>query len=38
LKVVPRPRSLSTREDPRYAELVWQGASELEQGYGRADG
>jgi NitT/TauT family transport system ATP-binding protein len=31
---LPRPRSLATREDPRYLELIRRGAAELEQGYG----
>ena len=35
---LPRPRSLATREDPRYADLVRRGSSELEKGYGRSDG
>lgn len=30
---LPRPRSLSTRDDPRYAGLIKTGADELEKGY-----
>ena len=35
---LPRPRSLATREDPRYLELIRQGAVELEKGYDRLAG
>ena len=35
---LPRPRSLATRDDPRYADLVQRGSSELERGYGRGHG
>jgi NitT/TauT family transport system ATP-binding protein len=35
---LPRPRSLATREDPRYLELIRRGAVELEKGYDRLDG
>jgi NitT/TauT family transport system ATP-binding protein len=34
---LPRPRSLATRDDPRYLELIRRGAAELEQGYGRSE-
>ncbi len=30
---LPRPRSLATREDPRYMDLIRLGAAELEKGY-----
>ncbi len=30
---LPRPRSLATREDPQYLELIKLGATELEKGY-----
>jgi NitT/TauT family transport system ATP-binding protein len=35
---LPRPRSLSTRDDPRYLELIRRGAVELEKGYVSLDG
>jgi NitT/TauT family transport system ATP-binding protein len=35
---LPRPRSLSTRDDPRYLDLIRRGAAELEKGYGSHDG
>ncbi len=31
--VLPRPRTLGTRDDPRYIELIKAGAAELEKGY-----
>ena len=34
---LPRPRTLATRDDPRYADLVRLGSRELERGYGRGD-
>jgi len=30
---LPRPRSLATRDDPRYLDLIRAGAAELEKGY-----
>lgn len=30
---LPRPRSLATRDEPRYVELIRTGAAELEKGY-----
>jgi NitT/TauT family transport system ATP-binding protein len=34
---LPRPRSLATRDDPRYLELIKAGAAELEKGYSHHD-
>ena len=34
---LPRPRSLATREDPLYLELIKLGATELEKGYSFQD-
>ncbi len=34
---LPRPRSLATRDDPRYIELIKAGAAELEKGYSHHD-
>jgi NitT/TauT family transport system ATP-binding protein len=34
---LPRPRSLSTRDNPKYLELIRRGAAELEKGYGSHD-
>jgi osmoprotectant transport system ATP-binding protein len=34
---LPRPRSLATRDNPRYLELIKVGAAELEEGYARHD-
>jgi len=35
---LPRPRSLSTRDNPRYLDLIKLGAAELEKGYDSHDG